>query len=920
MAKARTTSSLTDQFGNALTATSGQTNTGNLYFSAPQLAATASCLPGTGQNCAAIGNDAPGRANLRTGLWSPFGLGGVGQNDPMFKDGENTQRVENTYFSTSNTLKGDLGEVFGTQIDLRLSGQYTKQFYDVKGKGILVDRLQRALNGFATNLDDRSGTGGTIDRCTAAETYGNRAGATTATPYSVGAGGGWGDVDGAANGAVAGAGNGCYFFNPFASAVTNIMYGGGKAVQGNATTYGFINTGFYQGYGFDPNQMTLTNGVYAPKAGYTGSGLVNQNGIINWLFEDRQSRLTQDTLNLQAVINGSGGFSLKGGPLAWALGAEYRYYRRDQQYDILSNRSVNPCTFISNATGTALTGRANSVDGDDVNIVGRNNLGNAGFENYTASCVQPNNNTTGIAAANTATQTGVWLDSFGINSGVPFTKEERAIAAFGEMVLPFTDKLKGTASVRYERDRYNALTPAAAVVTAFNLSYQAAAGLTLRASTGQTFQNVDCSSTAIPNCVVGFNSATPQGTTGGALINTTNNPQLTSVGVTGISGFSRQDLYGNSALNPERGSNFSFGVVYHPTQALLASLDLVNIKIVGTRQGVSATQVARLLAGEAGVGASLTDADINKSICSAPSALFSSAGVTSPTGGAPLVSLVSATGATRLACQAGDPLTTIGGANIGGTPYGLLYSLPNLVNAGITQTRQLDEHLEYGLPNTFLGGKVQLTLDGTYLMFLNQDFGSYNVGGANVSLGAANKYKGLYSSDTASQTPSPFRGTIGALWRSGKNTINVQTHWAGAVADATLGTPFTATAGSVGTNYNAIPSKVGGCSATVANLLAPDPRMTSLVSALVGSPGQGEESINTNCNVGNYTGGVVPGFVTTDLTYIRQLPGRTSLTINVTNVLDKDPPFQKQQTNYYAAYGTGNALGRTVKVSIRKVF
>ncbi len=254
---------------------------------------------------------------------------------------------ENTYFRTQDSLKGSLGTIFGTDIDMTLQGAYTHHFYDVKGKGILTDRLQRALNGFATDLDDHTGPSGTVNRCTAADTYREVPGATVsdAVPRPVNAGGGWNP-----NSGVVGAGDGCYFFNPFASAITQIKYGGGTAVAGNATSYGFINSGNFQGYA--PVNGVFTTASLAAGAP-AGVGLTNANGIINWLFQNRWSQLTQDAIDLQMVFNGTGGFNLKGGPIAWAAGGEFRYDRREQTYDVLSNRYDNPCTFITNVNQTA---------------------------------------------------------------------------------------------------------------------------------------------------------------------------------------------------------------------------------------------------------------------------------------------------------------------------------------------------------------------------------------------------------------------------------------------------------------------------------------------------------------------------------------------------------------------------------------
>jgi hypothetical protein len=941
--------------------TSGNSAVQNHYFSAADINNIASCLPGQNTTyCAGINGvtfdpllknpDAPGTVVLNPRLWQPFGMGGIGQNDPLFYQGELSNRFENTYFRTQDSLKGSLGTIFGTDIDMTLQGAYTHHFNDVRGKGILIDRLQRALNGFATDLDDHTGPSNTIDRCTAADTYGQRpgaysttvaanptnlaAGTTTSTtgvittvgtqtittqtpvstPYAVGAGGGWDPTTG-----VTGAGDGCYFFNPFASAVTQIRYGGGTAVAGNATTYGFINTGVYQGYA--PVNGVFTTASLAAGAP-TGVGLTNSNGIINWLTENRWSHLTQDALDLQLVFNGTGGVNLKGGPIAWAAGGEFRYDRREQTYDVLSNRLINPCSFITNVNGTAYVGPASGLLTDDLNVVGKNAIP-GGNENYSATCNELTNTPT-VASLNTGNMTGVWTDGFG---GVPYVREERDVAGFGELDLPFTDKFKMTASSRYERDRINTFAPAAAVVNAFNASYQLASSYTLRGSLGQTFQDIDCGLNGSV-CLPGLNSSTVQGP-GGSIIGSsaTTNPLL---GAGLINQADRIDVYGNTTLTPERGSNFSFGMVYHPTPGLLATLDLVNIKIVGTRIAPTGSAIPKILVGETGVTDTVLNSDVTKNICTPSNAgLFVPGATSTSTNNLPLVQLLQTSGAgagnTVSACATGNTnnvtlsgITTANGTGgtVANASYALLFSVPNYVNAGTTWTRQLDEHLEYTFPRQMLGGTVQGELDGTYILFFNQDPGQF--GG--VTLGAPAKYKGVYSSNNAAETPSPFRGTIGLTWKSGKNTVHVQSHWASSVADGSLGVPIPATSSSPGTNYNPVPSLSNNCTQSIVNTLAPDPRMTNKVAGLVGVPGVGEEAINFSCNVGNFTGDVVPGWVTTDVTYIRQLPGKTTLSFSIANLFDKDPPFQKLQPYYYAPYGTGNGLGREVKVSLHKAF
>ena len=865
-----------------------------------------------------------------------------------------------------NTLKGDLGEVFGIAMDVSLTGNYVRNFINQSGQGILADRMQRALNGFATNLNDLSGAGGTVDRCTAGETLGIRPGAvrsvttttsttpgtpgttvnsstgvittvavasgittTTvtvprATPWSVGNGGGWGDANGATDGTpsltptfgqqsvtgvasanilggTAVAGNGCYFFNPFASAFDKTRFGPTvyTNITGNDSTYGFIGTGQYQGYG---------TGTYGPSGNLlTGpsSGLQNDAGVINWLYENRYRRISQDTVDITGVVNGTGGVNLPGGPLGWAAGSEYRYYDRFTQYDVLSDRAKNPCSFISNLTGAAFANRANLADQNDVNAPGRQQLTATIAENYSATC---NNITNTNTALSNLSRTGVWLDGFGGNS---IRTQFRTVSGFGELSLPFTDTINGSFSSRYERSRINLSTPVAAVVTTGALKWEVSKKVQLRVSVGQTFNATD------PGCDAGLTSATNGSST------------VTGIGLTVVPNVNTSAFtYCNTALNPERGVNYDLGFIFKPTKSLFMTADLWTIENNGRATTISATAMARLLAGQGALGANLSDPDFAKAldgsagtINCATSDLFHKI---DPASGQPLVELIGLDGTVTQACQTPGQAATTTLQGFTGTPaagltnqsYALLYNLPSAINAGNLNTRGIDMGVTYQLPGTVLGGRTSMNVDATYLFYLNTAAASYN----GVIVGSDAKFRGGRGAP-GGQSSSTLRGSLGFQWAKGKNRLSGTMHFFSSVVvdPASFGSVVVQSnsTAAVFTNYNpATSGQQALCTPDNLAALVPDPTLT-LSGA--GAAGVGEGPINLACNVGNYLGQRQGGRATFDLTYIRQLPGNVTLSITGENLFDTDPPYSRETQYFFPSAGI-TSLGRTIKVGVRKTF
>ena len=123
--------------------------------------------------------------------------------------------------------------------------------------------------------------GGAADQCTPAET----------ANYTTGAG----------NAAL-----GCFFFNPFSNGVAS------SAVNGAANPF------------FNPT-------------------VANDPDVVAGLFGNYTNVLTNQILVADAVFSGETGIELGGGPVAWALGGQYRYARELRKYGAFFNADENPC-------------------------------------------------------------------------------------------------------------------------------------------------------------------------------------------------------------------------------------------------------------------------------------------------------------------------------------------------------------------------------------------------------------------------------------------------------------------------------------------------------------------------------------------------------------------------------------------------
>jgi iron complex outermembrane receptor protein len=208
-------------------------------------------------------------------------------------------------------------------------------------------------------------------------------------------------------GAVAGA-NGCQWFNPFSSSYSRNYYTG------------------------------ESNSSYVP-------GLENNLDLVRWLYVPISLEREYKYFVADLLFSGKTGFELPGGPMAIAVGAQYRRATEKTDLSDLANRDINPCA-------------------------------TAGVTNC-ASRTGP------LAFTRNSTVLGATLES---------ERKFPVYAAFAEAQLPLLDSLTLQFAGRYEKfisdlsDKDNDI-----FVPAASLRWQSTDWLAIRGSWGRTFSQVN---------------------------------------------------------------------------------------------------------------------------------------------------------------------------------------------------------------------------------------------------------------------------------------------------------------------------------------------------------------------------------------------------------------------------------------------
>lgn len=111
--------------------------------------------------------------------------------------------------------------------------------------------------------------------------------------------------------------NGCFFINPFSTAIPGQAFGG------------------------------PANGTFSP-------AFANENRELNdWMFPVVSTDQTTTIAVVDAVLDGTTGISLPGGEIGWAFGGQYRKTTFETEYSDLNNFAVTPCI---NSIATGIVG------------------------------------------------------------------------------------------------------------------------------------------------------------------------------------------------------------------------------------------------------------------------------------------------------------------------------------------------------------------------------------------------------------------------------------------------------------------------------------------------------------------------------------------------------------------------------------
>jgi len=839
-----------------------------------------------------------GRVGLINGAYGPF----VAMYNSAFKGGEAFFNSQNVTFSTTQDVKGDLGQHFGMAMDFTVKANYSRNMNRTTGRQAMTDRFQRALNGFGTDLDHLS-----ADHlgCSVAETAGTRVlqtapgvlTAVTGVPYTVGAGGG-GDYNTATAGiqrAELGfnpglaSGNGCYFFNPFDSAIRVSRLNGAKLVATNGDV-GFVGASTPSAAGLFDGPGTAV-GITGSYQGYgVGTGLENSPGLMRWMFQSRDVRSLSDQILLQGIVNGEfTKWELPGGPVAWVLGTQYRLVSRDAFGSDISNGAINPCPFLRRATG-------------DYSAI--NNLVNATSTCSGTASTFMNTNTASLATG---------FNSSPIGGGNQTTINH---SVFFELQLPALQKLSLHTIARYEEYK----DPAApsfrgSGIYSADAKWQAFDNLAFVANIGQTFdapilQNAGFTTTFVKN----FSSQTSAYYTG------------TTAADVNINSQSR--LFVNTALGPEHGLSWGAGAIFQSRdRATQIRVQYFNNKVNGSPQaGITASTVGRALTFNRVRGANI---DLTQTIdCADPrlQQFFRNDGAGGLFDGAPFVQFTDGTSFYNCGANDGGPTITTfnmtgvdlnsNGSALDASDLGLSINSPNQINGGDLVRSGVEFNANHRVRSMVYGGVLSFNADMTRNLKSQQvdtyAYGTFIQAGVD-NIGTLNDGFGVNA--------DIWRGSIGFNYSRGKHNFRMATRWSGSIVDNSgLGLAINGTPYNAGTALN--PADQSKCNSVASGLgvpFLPQPVSNKDIAGLLGDILVGEQNGNPNCIYNDLKGYQNRGQTNTSATYQVQLPQDTTLTVTVDNVFNLSPSYQRFLENYNP-FGSLGPEGRTVKVGVQKKF
>ncbi len=842
-----------------------------------------------------------GKVVMPSGLYAPF----MSMYNSAFKDHQRSFfNSQNSSLLVTQDLKGDLGEHFGNALDFTLKANYQRQVNRTVGSQLMSDRFQRALDGFASDLNDLGPDG---LGCSVQETQGTRIlqtapnvfTAVTGVPYTVGAGGGTDynpstpGIQDAAFGFDPGAnkGNRCFFFNPFDSAIRISKLNRASVLADNGTP-GFVgaNTPSAAGTSSAPGTVVGSTGDYQ---GYGNDmGLENSPGVLRWMFQQREVRSQSDRVLLQGILNGEfTKFQLPGGPIDWDIVLQYTWQNRDAFPNALGDRAINPCPFARQSVR---------------NFTNVNNI-----INETSTC----SGTVGLfATSNTPLTTG--FNTAPIGGGYQQSVSHSVVV---EWNLPFVERALLHNTFRYEESRGpNDRRFTGSPIYSTDLKWQAFDNLAFTANMGENFDQ-------------------PTIQEPGSSITLSRNTNATNAWWTGVN---REDVniatqsttYVNTALGPEHGRNYSFGAIFQTRDRASQVRVTFFSDLVG---GAPTTLVDRQAIARVLTKNRIRGTDIDPDVvisCDDPTlqAFFRDNAADGLFNNQPFVQFTN--GIDFYHC--GDN-SSIGGPNITtftvrgvdidnngtvldeGTDLGLAINVPNQINGGYSVRQGIEIGANHRVKRMIYGGVLNLTADVTWnLRNKSTDIFAYGafISAGTDSIGTLN--------DGFSNFANVWGGSAGFNYSHGKHNLRLNVRWQGSVVDNSGLGLAQATVPELNRASNLNPADTTLCDVAAKGLGIPytqQPHSDADVAALVGDILVGEGRYDPNCLISDLKGYKVHGQASVALTYRVELPADTTMTVSIDNLLGSQPAFARFNDNYnpFAAVGPD---GRTIKVQVQKKF
>jgi iron complex outermembrane receptor protein len=462
-------------------------------------------------------------------------------------------------------------------------------------------------------------------------------------------------------------------------------------------------------------------------------------------------------------------------------------------------------------------------------------------------------------------------------------------AAFAEVKIPITDKLNFQAATRWEKFFSDVgAQDNETVVTSGGLRWQALPWLAFRGTAGQSFGQISPPAPATP--IVAASTAVPAGFGGGSGSFTTVN-------------------YANTGIRPETGFNYNIGAIVQVGN-VVATLDYYDIKLDSIASALAAGQVEQGLTdiSTSGVGTLVN--------CSSPL-------LTAPIGefaGNPFVQVTNP----NFHCVQGVTTmsqfmqsTANGGAQAIFNFFGSQGQENRTFNGPGLETSGLDLNVRW-LAGDVMGGDLSVTADATYVLKYDRD--PFIIGGTQVAPG----FDGVGYSNTggirSGERVYAWRGSLAFNYRHGPHNINIFTRLIPGLT-STSDTLYNLTSAAQNTN---IPGPGGLTDLNYCNT-HPNPIIAPPIPNAAGTAEFGIPNFGTNTvgydpcqNAYAVAGTKLPASFSTDVTY-RYTFGGATVTFGIQNILDKDPAFSRDASNYDPG-GAQGPLGRTYRIGILKKY